>query len=88
MRFEFEFVGRSQLFGGSVSFIQIFCHMVRSHGTWVDQVTENLNKTETAYIKLTWPTIRPCQFYVGLVSFITVFCKVAFHKFLYFFGQK
>ena len=62
--------------------------MVRSRGVWADHVTENLNKTVTAYIKLTPPTIRLCQFYVGRVSFITVFCKVAFHKFFCTFLDK
>ena len=51
-----------QFFVGCVNFIQIFCHMVRSLGI-------NLNKTDTAYKKLTWPNVRPCQFSVGHVSF-------------------
>ena len=34
---------------GHVSFIQIFCHMVNQYTMWPDHVTENLNKTDTAY---------------------------------------
>ena len=49
-------VGRVQFYLGRVSSIKIFCHMVSSYTMWPDHVIENLNKTDTAYIKLTWPT--------------------------------
>ena len=45
-----------QFYVGHVSFIQIFCHMVSPYTVWPDHVTEILNKTDTAYEKLTWPT--------------------------------